>query len=235
MRVRVALTPGCAAVAADGWPALPGAMAGVAIDVLRATTTLTVARHHGAGRIVPLAESGEAIALRARESGALACGEREGRIVPGFDLGNSPFEYAPERVAGRTLAFASTNGSRALIAIARCGTRWLGTFVSAGALVEALGAERFVLLVCAGKLGGFALEDAACAGWICARLEERGARLEGRAATLARALEPRDAAAARAIVEGCSHGRYLRALGPEFARDVDFCAGLDTLPHACEF
>jgi hypothetical protein len=36
----------------------------------------------------------------------------------------------------------------------------------------------------------------------------------------------------RALVQGCAHGRYLRSLGPEYARDVEFCAGLDTVPVA---
>jgi phosphosulfolactate phosphohydrolase-like enzyme len=35
-------------------------------------------------------------------------------------------------------------------------------------------------------------------------------------------------------VQGASHGRYLRALGPDFARDVEFCAGLDTITEAFE-
>jgi len=38
----------------------------------------------------------------------------------------------------------------------------------------------------------------------------------------------------RALVQGASHGRYLRSLGPEFARDVEFCAGLDTISQAFE-
>jgi len=233
MRVRVDLVPGplpgagptARAQAAPRWT-------GVAIDVLRATTTLNVALAAGAARVVPLAGVDEALALRAREPGVLACGERGGRIVPGFDLGNSPFEYSAALVAGRTLAFASTNGSHAMRAIAGCGRRLLAAFVNASAVLEALADRPLVRIVCAGKLGSFALEDAACAGWLCERLAARGARLEGPAASLARRLAPRDATAVRALVQGCTHGRELRALGPEYARDVEFCAGLDTLGRA---
>lgn len=231
MRVRVALVPAEA-------PRIAGSGAtracGVAIDVLRATTTLTVALDHGARRVVPLASTAEAIALRDREPGTLACGERDGRIVEGFDLGNSPAEYPASRVAGRTLAFASTNGSLALRAIARCRRRLAAAFVNAGAVLDALSGEAEVLVVCAGKLGRFALEDAACAGWLCARLAARGAVLEGGAARLVAATAPGDAAGVRRAVEGSSHGRYLRTLGPEFVADVAFCAGLDTLPRAFE-
>src|SRR5262249_32538229 len=92
-RVRVALAP-----PAPG--ARPAASGAAAIDVLRATTTLAWARAHGAARIVPFAETTAAIAYRDAHPGTLACGERDGRIVPGFDLGNSPAEFTRERVMG---------------------------------------------------------------------------------------------------------------------------------------
>ncbi len=237
MRVRVTLAPDPMPERGPlrDRPRDAGRWGAVAIDVLRATTTLTVAFEAGARAVIPLARPEEAIALRDRHPGVLACGEREGRIVPGFDLGNSPAEYTPDRVAGRTLAFASTNGSRALLAIAGCGRRLLGAFVNASAVLDALAGQRRVWLVCAGTRGGFALEDAACAGWLCARLEARGARLEGGNARLVRGQAPRDAHEVRAMVQGCAHGRALRALGPEFARDVERCGALDRLDRAFEF
>ena len=121
--MRVALVP-----PAPG--AVPAGVCAVAIDVLRATTTLAVARLNGAARIAPFATPAEALAFRGRTPGALACGEREGRIVEGFDLGNSPGEFTRERVNGKPLAFASTNGSLALLAASRCRRRVLGNFVA---------------------------------------------------------------------------------------------------------
>src|SRR5262249_12134382 len=120
-RVRVALVP-----PAPG--SLPAETCAVAIDVLRATTTLAVARMNGAAGVVRSASPAEALAFRARTAGTLACGERDGRIVEGFDLGNSPEEFTRERVNGKTLAFASTNGSRALLAASRCPRRRLRRF-----------------------------------------------------------------------------------------------------------
>jgi len=223
--VRVALVP-----PAPG--ALPADACAVAIDVLRATTTLAVARANGAARIVPFATTPEAIAFRDRTPGTLACGEREGRIVPGFDLGNSPLEFTRERVAGKTLAFASTNGSRALLAAARCRRRLLGSFAALSAVVEALADERDIWLVCAGKLGAFAIEDAACAGTIVARLVQRGSEPANVEARLSRDLACAGAAEVRAIVTGCDHGRWLSTLGEPFAADVEFCATLDGLDSA---
>lgn len=205
---------------------------GVAIDVLRATSTLTQALANGAAGVRPFAETAQALAFRDREPLVLACGEREGLIVPGFDLGNSPFEYTAERVRGRTLAFASTNGSRALLSLEGCERRVLGAFVNASAVLRAISGASAVRIACAGKLGRFALEDAAFAGWLCRRLEEKGATLQGGAARLAAHLAPEGADDVLALVQGCSHGRYLASLGPEFARDVEFCGTLDSIDRA---
>lgn len=228
-------------VAVELWPAgagrvpraLPGASV-VIIDVLRATTTLTVAVTHGATRILPFASPEAALRHRESDPASRACGERDGRMVSGFDLGNSPAEYTRERVAGRTLAFASTNGSLAMRAVSRCRRRVLAAFVNAAAVVEALAGESQVLVLCAGRLGRFSIEDAACAGLLVERWAVRGATLDGDGARLARQLAPRDAAAVQALVEGASHGRYLRSLGPVFAADVESCARLDQLATVAE-
>jgi len=227
-RLHVALVPPASGT-------LPARACAVALDVLRASTTLAVALANGAARIVPFATTAQAIAFRDAHPGSLACGEREGRIVPGFDLGNSPAEYSRERVAGRPLAFASTNGSRAMLAAAGCRRRLLAGFVNLSATVEALANEDEVWLVCAGKLGRFAIEDAACAGTVAARLAERGATLANDGARLAAALACRDAAEARASVEGSDHGRWLATLGEAYAEDVGRCAGQDSLGKAGEW
>jgi 2-phosphosulfolactate phosphatase len=206
----------------------------VIVDVLRATTTLTVALAHGARGVIPVATPAEALALRDRKPGTLACGERNGRIVPGFDLGNSPFEYSAERVGGKALAFASTNGSLALLAARRSRRRVLAAFVNARAVVDAICGEPSITIVCAGKLGGFSLEDAACAGLLLVRLEPHGAVAADPPARLAHALAPRDAGEVRALVAGSAHARDLAAMGDAYLRDLEFCAGLDTLDRAFE-
>ncbi|MGH7731494.1 MAG: 2-phosphosulfolactate phosphatase, partial [Candidatus Eiseniibacteriota bacterium] len=172
----------------------------VIVDVLRATTTLTVALVNGARDVVPTATPEEAIRLKSARPDVLACGERDGRIVPGFDLGNSPHEYTPDRVRDRTLAFASTNGSLAMLAASGARRRVLAAFVNLGAVADRVRGERMVAIVCAGRLGRFSLEDAACAGLLIARLEARGAVASGPAARLTRAMAPGDAAEVRALV-----------------------------------
>ncbi len=224
MRVSVCFTPGP--------PDVPAGAAAAIVDVLRATTTLTVALDAGAARVIAVATPAEALARRATLPAAWACGERDGRIVAGFDRGNSPDEYRDDAVRGRTLVFASTNGSQALLRARAARRRVLVALINVSAAAAALAGEAEVVVVCAGKEGRFALEDAACAGALCTRLADGGATLVGPAARLARRLAPADAAAARALVRGCEHGRYLRSLGATFAADVERCGALDSLPRA---
>ncbi len=224
-RVRVALVP----PAPDSLP--PEACA-VAVDVLRATTTLAVALGNGAARVLPFASTREALEYRDANPGALACGERDGRIVEGFDLGNSPVEYTRERVGGRTLAFASTNGSRAMLAASRCPRRFLVSFANLTASLEALAAERDVWIICAGKEGRPAVEDTACAGTLAQRLHERGATLANLEAHHAAKLACHSADEVRALVERAEHARWLITLGEAFAADVRYCATLDSLDSA---
>ena len=92
----------------------------VVIDVLRASTTLITALAAGAREIIPCVEveqaRDEAAQFAADE--VLLAGEREALPIEGFDLGNSPAEYTPEQVAGKTIVFTTTNGTHAL---AKCG------------------------------------------------------------------------------------------------------------------
>jgi 2-phosphosulfolactate phosphatase len=65
---------------------------------------------------MPFAEIDETLAAAARfgRANVLLGGERYGKLIPGFDLGNSPAEYTPKRVGGRRILFTTTNGARAL-------------------------------------------------------------------------------------------------------------------------
>jgi 2-phosphosulfolactate phosphatase len=110
----------------------------------------------------------------------------------------------------------------------------LAAFVNLSAVADRVRHEPHVVIVCAGKLGRFALEDAACAGMLVERMVGDGAVAGGPAARLARDIAPRSAAEVRGIVEGSSHGRYLRRLGSAFARDVSCCAALDSVGAAFE-
>lgn len=91
----------------------------IVIDVIRATTTLTVLFDGGCARVLVAGDIPEARAFAAGHPGAyLLAGEVGGLRPPGFDFGNSPVELAAADLRGREVIFATTNGTRALHACA---------------------------------------------------------------------------------------------------------------------
>ncbi|MBX9787706.1 MAG: 2-phosphosulfolactate phosphatase [Pirellulales bacterium] len=153
----------------------PDALAGravIVIDVLRATTTIATALAAGAHEILPVAEIETALRLAAqpRQRPTVLGGERGGRTIAGFDLGNSPNEYTPASVGGRTIVFTTTNGTRAL-EHARQGARVsCAAFVNAAAVVRSALDEEHLVLLCAGTDGQITNEDVLLAGCLACRL-----------------------------------------------------------------
>src|SRR5690606_24311561 len=84
----------------------------VVVDVLRATSSIVEALANGARSVLPVAsiEAAVRLAQNVGRDQVLLCGERRGLPIEGFDLGNSPREFTPERVAGKTLIMTTTNG-----------------------------------------------------------------------------------------------------------------------------
>jgi 2-phosphosulfolactate phosphatase len=199
----------------------------VVVDVLRATTTMIAALAAGATAIVPVAEVVTARALAVIWPEAVLGGEREGVAPPGFQLGNSPTEYTPAVVAGRTVILCTTNGTRALAGLAAARRVYIGAARNAAALVERLAAEAAdVTLIAAGRDEGHrvGLDDCFVLGLIAARLAARGARLDD-SAQICVAVYEHFGGDALAAFQASGHGRLLRALG--FAADLVYCAAVD--------
>jgi 2-phosphosulfolactate phosphatase len=140
------------------------------IDVLRATTAMCAALYHGARAVIPVAATEEALRL-AQTIGSddvLLAGEQNCVRIPGFHLGNSPLEMTEQAVRGKTLIMTTTNGTKALLACQGAAAVYpacAGNLSRAGARAhEALEQHRDILIVCAGRDGAFALDDAYCAG-----------------------------------------------------------------------
>ncbi len=150
----------------------------VIIDILRASSTIITALHNGAKCVVPCGTPDEARLIREKSNGesVLLGGERGGVLIDGFDCGNSPTEYAASRVAGKTIVFTTTNGTRALLKAAAAETILIGAFVNRQAVVDRLHADqRPVHLVCAGTDGEITGEDVLFAGAVVEALQQRHA------------------------------------------------------------
>jgi len=199
------------------------------IDVLRASTTIVTALGNGAACVVPVASVEDARARkRALGPATLLAGERHGDPPEGFDCGNSPLEFTPERVRARTIVLTTSNGTRALAASRGAGAVGVAALVNAGAAAAwALRRGTDVVLVCAGALGARAIEDETCAGILVERLaaEATGAALT-RSAEAARVLNRRYGKNLESLSRDAPHARGLAAKG--YAADLVFCLALDT-------
>jgi 2-phosphosulfolactate phosphatase len=203
----------------------------VAIDVLRASTTICQALVAGARDILPVAEIEEAkrLAESLGRENTLLCGEREGRIIPGFDLGNSPLEYTPEKVKDKTLVMCTTNGTALLARLGSGGEALIAGFVNAGTVTRyLLRSKDDVAILCAGLLGQFSLEDAVCGGMLVAGLGGRRKVRLSDGAVAGKLLYKRFAKNLLGMLQASHHGAYLTGLG--FGQDLEFASRTDACP-----
>jgi 2-phosphosulfolactate phosphatase len=141
----------------------------VVIDILRATSVIVHALSQGASEIIPLATVEEAFQMaKAFPRGfAMLGGERNSKAIPGFDLGNSPREYAAERVKGKKLILTTTNGTRAFHAVSSGKEIVAGSFLNIGAIAQrCVESGRDVFIFPSGDEGNFSLEDILCGGML---------------------------------------------------------------------
>lgn len=144
----------------------------VVIDVLRATSTICQALASGAREVVPFVEIDEALAAanKAGRTNAVLGGERQGVLIDGFDLGNSPSEYTPSAIQGRPVFITTTNGTRALQHARLAKEVIAASFLNLSAVVGSLKNEPQVDILCAGTDGSETSEDILLAGAIVHKL-----------------------------------------------------------------
>lgn len=89
----------------------------VVVDVLRASTTIAAALQNGAKEIIPVSSVENAVKISGSLFGdvTLRAGERNAKMIEGFNLGNSPRECTREIVQGKSIIFMTTNGSVAIL------------------------------------------------------------------------------------------------------------------------
>ena len=204
----------------------------VVLDILRATTTMVAALASGARGIVPVAEIDEAVACRRGRPEVLLAGERDGLRIGGdlsggvdFDLGNSPREFLPQIVRGRTIVMTTTNGTRALRACAGAGQVLACGFVNVGATLAWLREHRpaEIVIVCSGTHEQAALEDVLAAGALCSALSAAFPQdAVADAAWIAAGLYATFEHDLPASTRHSRNGRRLLAI-PELRGDVQYC------------
>ncbi|MEJ7810858.1 MAG: 2-phosphosulfolactate phosphatase [Gemmatimonadaceae bacterium] len=227
MRIDVFFTP------AEATPAQLSGRVVAVLDILRASTTVAVALANGAKAVVPF-DSADEVIRRAKSferSEVLLAGERRMLPIDGFDLGNSPAEFAPDVVEGKTVLLSTTNGTGALASIQGAREVIVASYVNFGPVVAllrtALNGGTDVALLCAGRERQFSLEDAACAGRFARHLARRATNVQlNDAARAAILLDRRYGERVDRLFADSAHGRALIEAG--FEQDLATCAALDS-------
>jgi len=191
----------------------------VVVDILRATSCMTTAFAHDIHSITPFAGLPECLALK--EHGYLTAGERDGKKVEGFDLGNSPFEYMNPVLKGRKIAFTTTNGTHAIARSKGARDIVIASFLNLSAVVSYLrSVPNNVLIVCSGWKGKVNLEDTVFAGALVENLK-KDFEFACDAPMIAQRLYVEARADLKEFLKDSSHIKRLRRLNIE--KDIEFC------------
>jgi len=205
----------------------------IVIDVLRATSTMVTALANGCQSIIPVLSPEDAIERRLTLPGSLLGGERDALPIEGFDLGNSPFDYVPEKVGGKRVIITTTNGTRAIRDASAAPKIWMASFLNMHSIVLAVLRQfensdklQGIVVFCAGTEERFDLPDILCAGML---IDGLGTNITlndlGEAARLLyRSSENYLVDKIRESV----HGKRLISLG--FENDVVYCSTPNILP-----
>lgn len=212
----------------------------IAVDVLRATSTIATALASGAEAVQVFSSIDELMQVSDRwpSEKRLRAGERGGGTVAGCDLGNSPLDCTLERVGGKRLFISTTNGTRCLERVQSATTVLTAALINRKAVTDFLLEKnpKTVWIVGSGWEGSFSLEDTVCAGAIAHSLSDRLTAATGESADdLAGNDEVVAAIALYAewqdrlldLMHHTSHGKRLLRLG--IVEDLKYCAQTDTL------
>ncbi|MEO6831797.1 MAG: 2-phosphosulfolactate phosphatase [Chitinophagaceae bacterium] len=200
----------------------------VIIDVFRATSTIVAALDNGAKAVMPVASVKECIELGELIPKSITAGERNGKVMPGLQFGNSPSEYPKDFVEGKTLILTTTNGTRLLHMIQGAADIVTGSFLNLSALCGFLQKQgKPVLLGCAAWKDRFNLEDTLFAGAVVDRLWSSFS-IDCDSARAAKALYRSANNDVFGFLKDSSHYRRLSAYGLE--DDLKYCSTPDLHP-----
>jgi 2-phosphosulfolactate phosphatase len=191
----------------------------VVIDILRATSTICTALANGAQYVIPVETTEEC--LWHRGDGVLLAAERNGQIAEGFEHGNSPLEYGPEKIKDRVLVLTTTNGTKCLRMSEGADHILVGSFLNLDAIVQRLkDLNKDVILFCAGWKDQFNLEDTLFAGAVVDMLKY-DFTFDNDAAFAARQLYVNTDDHLMEVVKFSSHYQRLSKHG--VVKDIEYC------------
>ena len=200
----------------------------VVIDVLRSTSSMVEALVNGAQGVYPAPSTEEAIKLASslgRED-TILCGESRGLMIEGFDLGNSPREFSAEKVAGKRLVMSTTNGTPAFFLVGDAVRVLACSFMNLSAVAASAMEAESIVVVCAGMMGLFSLDDAVCAGALVQRIRTAaGSEVKLNDAAMGAVEMALTFRVNAQFLAATSTGQRLIEIG--FREDLEVCAEID--------
>jgi 2-phosphosulfolactate phosphatase len=171
-------------------------------------------------KIIPCFSPEDAFKLK-KEVGGIVAGERNGKKIEGFDLGNSPTIMKDYETDEKLLILTTTNGTRALEKI-QC-RALIGSMINAKAVAKKSCelAETHIELVMGGVNGDFAIEDFLAAGEIIHEIKSILKKCEVSEYAESAVLASRDYESLKEAFKNSKSANILYNLGYE--NDVELC------------
>lgn len=194
----------------------------VVTDVLRATSTMIAALELGVKHIIPVASREEALTYVTTPD-TLVAGERDGKKVEGFHLGNSPLvlQTNKELIKGKQLVITTTNGTKAIDQSSHAKEIYIGALSNVQALANHLKHNtNDILIVCAGWKNRVNMEDTLFAGALldCLQIEFS---IKGDAAIMSHQLYQANRDGLFTSIQKATHYKRLKDHGIE--DDIKYC------------
>lgn len=202
----------------------------VVIDVLRSSSTIITALSNGAREVVPVGtvEFGVKVSGGMFGGQTLLGGERNTKKIEGFSLGNSPLEYTPEIVNGKSIVLYTTNGTKAIVKAKYAENIFIASYNNLNVIVNyLLKLNNDFEILCSGKSNVFSLEDTVCAGRLVSEIVKlkEGVELSD-AARAAVSLNKTFGKNPAKMLAETEHGQILIQNG--FTEDLKFCAKVNS-------
>ena len=146
----------------------------VIIDVFRAFSLEAYLYESGAASIVPVGTVEDAFLWKEKHPDYILAGERNGKKVDGFDLGNAPSAVKDIDVKGKTIIHTTSAGVQGLVSVKNSSEIITGALVNASAIARYIQKKNppVVSLVAMGWNGKRETEeDELCAAYIKSILE----------------------------------------------------------------
>lgn len=153
----------------------------VIIDVFRAFSVEAYLMNSNVEKIIPVGDMQIAYDYKKKNPEVILVGERHGKILPGFDFGNSPSQLQGADLAGKTVIHTTSAGTQGIANAKNADVILTGSLVNANAIAKYILKNKYqdVSLVCMGLEATTPTEeDTMCAEYIKSILEGKPMELK---------------------------------------------------------